>query len=196
MLLPSLSHRSLKTNRGPEDFYLKSMKAASSRLHPACFQHSVQKRARLMAWEGISAHMGNLHLCEGSIKAEWFILILGQHMLSCRYHLCQRRPHSALHRTTWFCRRVQASRPVEHLVAVSFILFIAWFSMNLIETVSCHRKVYDINPFRCSGFLKTCICEWFLNNTGAVLCETPSGNIFKRIRWVKQVYVRRDEMKL
>lgn len=35
-----------------------------------------------MVWECISAHcIGEFYICEGTIKAEWYILLLEQHML-------------------------------------------------------------------------------------------------------------------
>ncbi len=38
---------------------------------PACYQHSVQKPASLMAWGSISAYgMGSLHVLEGTMNAE------------------------------------------------------------------------------------------------------------------------------
>ncbi len=41
---------------------------------PACYQHSVQKPAFLMAWECINAYgRGSLHVLEGTMNAERYI---------------------------------------------------------------------------------------------------------------------------
>lgn len=43
------------------------------------------------------------------------------------------------------------------------------------------KKLYSVNPFRCSYFLKSCNSGRFLNNTDTVLCEKTNGQ-FKKDR--------------
>lgn len=52
----------------------------------------------------------------------------------------------------------------------------------------------DVNSVRCSGFLKSCISGRFIDD--AVLCKGQAVGDVKKVMGVKQVYVRRDEMKL
>ncbi len=79
---------------------------------PACHQRSVQKPASLMVWGCISAYgMGSLHVLEGTMNAERYIKVLGQHMLPSRQRVCQQdnaKPHTAAITTAWLrSRRVQ-----------------------------------------------------------------------------------------
>ncbi len=63
---------------------------------PACYQRSVQKPASKMVWGCISAYgMGSLHVLEGTMNAERFIMVLEQHMLPSRQRLFQGRCISA-----------------------------------------------------------------------------------------------------
>ena len=61
--------------------------------HLDCYQHQVKKLASVMVWGCVSAHgTGNLHICEGTIKAERYMQVLEQHILPSKQCLVQRRP--------------------------------------------------------------------------------------------------------
>lgn len=54
------------------------VKAKEEKDHPDCYSGKVQKPASVMVWGCVSAHcmMGNLHIHEGTIKAEKYIQVL------------------------------------------------------------------------------------------------------------------------
>ncbi len=55
---------------------------------PVCHQCSVQKPASLKVWGWISAYgMVSLHVLEGTMNAERYIMALEQHMLPSRRHV-------------------------------------------------------------------------------------------------------------
>ncbi len=86
---------------------------------PACYQRSVQKPASLMVWGCINAYgMGSLHVLEGTMNAERYIKVLGQHMLPssrrlfqgmpCIFQQDNAKPHTAAITTAWLrSRRVR-----------------------------------------------------------------------------------------
>ena len=70
------------------------------------------KSQHLMLWGYVSAHgMGNLHICEGTINAERYMQVLGQHKLPSKQRLFQgcpclfqqdnAEPHSARVTKVW-----------------------------------------------------------------------------------------------
>ena len=90
------------------------LRAKEEKDHPHCYQCKVQKPASVMVWGCVSAHgTGNLHICEGTIKAERYTQVLEQHMLPSKQCLFQGRPNllckimqnHILHVTTAWPRR-------------------------------------------------------------------------------------------
>lgn len=56
------------------------VKAKEEKDHPDCYRGKVQKPASVTVWGCVNAHciMGNLHIHEGTIKAEKYIQVLGR----------------------------------------------------------------------------------------------------------------------
>lgn len=60
--------------------------------HPNCYQHKVEKAASVMVWGCVSAN--GMHACDGTVRAERYILLLERHMLpseQCFLQECHRK---------------------------------------------------------------------------------------------------------